>query len=988
MTPSYFLNGQPVRLLGLSDDTESMLSSLGITTLEQLAQLALNPAGLHERAAIEAIRTELAGRLSPYSVQCLVKTGVAAHFIIHADNLFFFKASIVPEDPENRVCTYQWQVKVQNDTSYSSLQLFHLPPCVTSGTTNGVIEQDVQASKSNLQNASGHLEVQHSEPDPKAAGGDDNHQAPTSLTSLPALFESLLTTLNPRERMIIERRYGLRDGVLRTPEQVGEEFNYTRVQIQQIEQRAFQKIRTHVLSMQHSHQALENLISALEQSHGILPITVAVQQLGLASMRSSDSVDEARLRFLCECDDRIGIPKDVPVVALRYTAIFDALPGLVVAIQTLLRKASRPLSAEEIFATLASEQCMPDVMASVPRPAILVCLNALPRIAIDEQGRYFLKGRTFNESASVQSSDQSPMQHPEGADQSSQNRIRSTSIQDSYDIWNHAIATYVTAGVQRGSVVYLNIDDDVILQIRQQLQARQELPPDDFLQAVKRRVVRGRRVELKSIYGRDRRGEPKGIAFLAAMVLAASRMAWDDEDQISSSNYFTRLCEVLDIDQDEGRPLGMRFGSEAEEPLWREWAIWLSEKGLISTARPGEGAKRYINYPISQTILRRADRDRLIRLFYASSYSRDWDIDKLLRKVRDEANYLTKHLRMLLADRSRRAQAIAEAIYEVYQDWASGDASIQTRGQVRGSTLYAGLWRSEDVLTGVVEYFLYPRSPRHKQFDTIIVDIDSQQYSLIEERPGWYQPICTVTAQHLNQGVQYPIKQPAELLTLVLPRRDFWILVPDPDNPESGIYASWGTAPLGTSFIILCRRELLTDLERLRAERLIEWKVVEQPSPLFAEWVEVRNCMVLSPTWDGVEIEHRDLHEALRPRERLSIGLAGGLRAPRGGWLVDLGPSVTIFGFPRVAEVRVVRMGDSQIIIEETKPTNQSFAVVWSTPGDYIIEAVAENYVTERLVKIVDWDELEAAPEQDFEWPQIGEIRLAGALIRAADEEA
>jgi hypothetical protein len=140
--------------------------------------------------------------------------------------------------------------------------------------------------------------------------------------------------------------------------------------------------------------------------------------------------------------------------------------------------------------------------------------------------------------------------------------------------------------------------------------------------------------------------------------------------------------------------------------------------------------------------------------------------------------------------------------------------------------------------------------------------------------------------------------------------------------------------------------------------------------------------MVISPVWDGVEIEHRDLHHALRPKERLSIGLAGGLRAPQGGWLAGFGPQVTVFGFPVESDVRITRIGDEQIVFEETKKTNQPFNVPWSAPGDYLIEAVAESPGSRRLVKIVDWDNLAVASIRDFEWLHINGKRLCGALVQ------
>jgi RNA polymerase primary sigma factor len=52
-----------------------------------------------------------------------------------------------------------------------------------------------------------------------------------------------LDILTPRERKVIELRYGLRDGVTRTLEEVSAEFNLTRERIRQIEREAVVKLR-------------------------------------------------------------------------------------------------------------------------------------------------------------------------------------------------------------------------------------------------------------------------------------------------------------------------------------------------------------------------------------------------------------------------------------------------------------------------------------------------------------------------------------------------------------------------------------------------------------------------------------------------------------------------------------------------------------------------------------------------------------------------
>ena len=55
----------------------------------------------------------------------------------------------------------------------------------------------------------------------------------------------ILHDLPEKERLILEMRHGLRDGVTRTLEEVGKEFGVTRERIRQIEAKAHEKIRQH-----------------------------------------------------------------------------------------------------------------------------------------------------------------------------------------------------------------------------------------------------------------------------------------------------------------------------------------------------------------------------------------------------------------------------------------------------------------------------------------------------------------------------------------------------------------------------------------------------------------------------------------------------------------------------------------------------------------------------------------------------------------------
>ena len=64
-----------------------------------------------------------------------------------------------------------------------------------------------------------------------------------SLALLREQLSEVLDTLTPRERKVLELRFGMDDGRCRTLEEVGKEFDVTRERIRQIEAKALRKLR-------------------------------------------------------------------------------------------------------------------------------------------------------------------------------------------------------------------------------------------------------------------------------------------------------------------------------------------------------------------------------------------------------------------------------------------------------------------------------------------------------------------------------------------------------------------------------------------------------------------------------------------------------------------------------------------------------------------------------------------------------------------------
>ncbi|NJO94223.1 MAG: hypothetical protein HC820_07480 [Hydrococcus sp. RM1_1_31] len=184
-------------------------------------------------------------------------------------------------------------------------------------------------------------------------------------------------------------------------------------------------------------------------------------------------------------------------------------------------------------------------------------------------------------------------------------------------------------------------------------------------------------------------------------------------------------------------------------------------------------------------------------------------------------------------------------------------------------------------------------------------------------------------------------------------------------------------------FILLCKQELLKDLERLRDEHLLEWSGEPQPVDERVTWIELNHCMVISQAWDGVFINNQALKDALEPTVKLSISLSSGLRVPKQrGWLEGYPPQITIFGFFPKAQLQVIDLLDEKVILERSQKTNQPMPLDVPRQGTYLIKATHAKESVERLVSILDWRHLEIAlPDRQQRSSIREEYFMQGSII-------
>jgi len=537
-----------------------------------------------------------------------------------------------------------------------------------------------------------------------------------------------------------------------------------------------------------------------------------------------------------------------------------------------------------------------------------------------------------------------------------------------YHEWNNAILNYVTQGLSIGARVFLSIDNEKIEAIGFTFGTPRpsEGWSQDFIRSVRSVCVYRERIQFSRIIKpslRDTQQRPRYVAFLAAMVLAANNMGDDIEEKtIDPKDYYTHFNNLLDLYGQDGRPEGLK-GTDIDEKLWLDWSAWLRSQGFLPTAHSGEGAYKYIEYPISQTLLRQSDKNRLWRHFNNSVWRKDYDEVLLIQKVRKDSQYLTKHLQQILDPKGdmwlRSYDAISSACYEVYEEWREsngGDVRLSGTGPRIRTSLDARIYRSEDFFSGLVQYRIFPRQIRQSFSAYLQAEYKGVQYSFTEDRPGWFAPLWPLDGNILSTGLKIPItSKNSPITTMYLPARDFWVLTLDPDTPDSGIYASWDKSiDLGTEFILLVHERITSDLNKLKDEGLLEWQT---KTAVFDGWIEYQGVTVQSEpqAWNIVNLENDSLRLTLQPHTIFSINFIGGLRAHRGnGWFVGHEPRLSLASFYPGGELNVFNENEEMIhtsSIEAGKQVN----IPWQGSGNYRVVVELNGQSDEKIVRILDW---------------------------------
>lgn len=566
-----------------------------------------------------------------------------------------------------------------------------------------------------------------------------------------------------------------------------------------------------------------------------------------------------------------------------------------------------------------------------------------------------------------------------------------------YFEWNDVITDYFTQGVPKGSTIFLSVDDASLTDIALRY-FRGKLAPEnavnDFLNAIREQCVKNETIDLTAISGLDGRDIPRSIAFLSTMVLAAYQMA--DDIEASDNNYFIRLRDVLGLPhEDGGRPRGLKPAG-VEESLWKEWNRLLLKNDWLHSAQKGQHENtKYIYYPLSQALLREGDKEKLEKLFREHEKNRtlrrNLDEEQLIAWLRSKA-LPSSHLRELMAETdAQRMKAIRSAIYELYEtiDWKlESTSSTSFRTATVQRRLIAGLYRSEDPIMAVIKYKIFPPLPKRFHNEKLQVVHGEQTQILSKFRDGWYMPLWE---EPLSSSASYKIEGSLTIEEIVMPERHFWILKPDPENPDSNVFASWGSLELDTPFLLVCQKDYAEQLQILKGEELLDWRSERSFYNNGEEWIEYSNCIVSPFDWEGISPIKADLCDALKPVIATSISLTGGLRVPnQASWLVGYQPQIIVIS--QIADLLTLKVFDVETedvhtILEDV----QTNVVISDFPrlakGNYVLRIYDseddKQYITQRHLRLSDWSELQISLPNQSNSVRVGEFEIEGGIIRA-----
>lgn len=189
-----------------------------------------------------------------------------------------------------------------------------------------------------------------------------------------------------------------------------------------------------------------------------------------------------------------------------------------------------------------------------------------------------------------------------------------------YLVWNAAVAKVVYPETADAAPAYMDLEQDLIDQIAIEAEGTTSSSRDALAGAVRAVTVdRDGVFSLTTIAAKTRgwrlrsMDEPPCLAFLAVTVIAAEEMG-NTDGGLASHAYYARLARLLGL-EDNDSALRRHYPQHAEF-LWKRVNKWLENlEGERGVPTAFALTHRYVGLPMSQALVREADRRRFASMF-------------------------------------------------------------------------------------------------------------------------------------------------------------------------------------------------------------------------------------------------------------------------------------------------------------------------------------------------------------------------------------
>lgn len=467
---------------------------------------------------------------------------------------------------------------------------------------------------------------------------------------------------------------------------------------------------------------------------------------------------------------------------------------------------------------------------------------------------------------------------------------------DSYSAWNEALTHEYFNSQFAGAPVYLYPDDTRMALVAKRLGVSSEDPIADLAAAV-RSTLRfadsdplREHSQLARKWWRSRRRKslvdppvpPPFIALLTLFSAAAERMGGDKN--IAANAYYPHLHALLGVKKraDKDR-LQKSFMTHSEE-MWTSLNGWLdSYDGSLGLPTAFALSYRFVGLPISQAIVREADRTALRSFFNEFGLPPGTDLPAgdlrpLLQTWIDQTNSsATSRLRSMWANKSSHSR-LADVVATELSQWDGSGASNAVGGAAVGRTslcLNVNSFPAPRLESTVIATF-----PGVEDTDSITIDgnkgrVEMEAIQLMGNRIRPRQPV-PVDLGSLLVGLLTLRVPGAESPSIRLPRR----IVTLRRDQLLGYFVESDQVSLGEDYLVLARddRSLPEKVSGLLEKHARPgWQPVNQKLRGVPEgWVLFRNVQLLSaPATPG----HSDL-TPLVPLIRTKLTIDGGFRFP------------------------------------------------------------------------------------------------------------